>query len=183
MCKAPDCASGQTSSCPRKGASQRGPRDAPRVRYAGARDPDRFGGRIGLLSGQPALLDCAVGRVAGGPDRPRSRHSAVPVDRDEPVAVLGETRDSGRGPAWERHDTLSVEWLLGLLTVPVAHAESPGPERIVKHADLRADRDTRTLEFTLRRDARARAQPRQRRRLEPVSVATGLVGGGGRGEE
>ncbi len=64
-----------------------------RLDRAGQRERgDRFGGRVGLLGGDAAVLEREVGGVAGGVHALDAAHLAVRVDRDEPV--LG-----GRQPA------------------------------------------------------------------------------------
>ena len=49
---------------------------------------DRLGDRIGLLGGQPALLERERGHVARGVDAVSSGYTAVRVDGDEPVSVI-----------------------------------------------------------------------------------------------
>src|SRR3954447_13213068 len=53
---------------------------------------DRLGGGVGLLAGEPALLDAMVGGVAGGVYVGRTGHAAVPIDRQESIGVVGEPR-------------------------------------------------------------------------------------------
>ena len=58
---------------------------------------DVLGGGVGLLGGEPTLLDREVGAVAGGVDVIDAFDAAVLVDRDEPVGVV--RKSLYRGPS------------------------------------------------------------------------------------
>ena len=63
-----------------------GSTDAP------ARGSDRLRRDVGLLGGDPAVLDREVGRVASRVDALQALHLAVHVDVDEAVASRRESR-------------------------------------------------------------------------------------------
>ena len=72
--------------------AQDGPEGLRLDRRSGARG-DRLGDGVGLLGGEPALLDRERGPVAGGVDAVDAGHAAVLVDRDEALGVARDTRD------------------------------------------------------------------------------------------
>ena len=71
----------------RLAAGQQDPVDDRMERRGFGRDAgergDRLRGDVGLLRGDPAVLDREIGRVARGPDAVDTGHLAVNVDRDE----------------------------------------------------------------------------------------------------
>jgi hypothetical protein len=80
------CAAGQ----------QQPARDRPerrRLRRGAELGGDRGGDGVGLLGRKAALLDRERGGVARRVDAGRAAHAAVPVDRDESVAVARQALD------------------------------------------------------------------------------------------
>ena len=76
---------------------------------AGARG-DRLGGRVGLLRGEPALLDRERDRVARRPHRVGAVDLAVTVAADEPaLRRSGAPRSARPDRARQRDDALRVE--------------------------------------------------------------------------
>ena len=65
---------------------------------------DRLCGDVGLLGGNPALLDRKRRDVAGGIDPAEALDAAVPIDRDEAVPGLGDAGDGLSDEARHRYD-------------------------------------------------------------------------------
>ena len=64
---------------------------------------------VGLLAGKSAVLDRAVGGVAGGVDGVDSGDTAVLVDRDEPVCIGGQAGEARAVEVGERDDAVDVQ--------------------------------------------------------------------------
>ena len=67
---------------------------------------EQLGDRVGLLAGQPALLDGERRAVAGGVDVGQAADAAVLVDRDEAAVVAGHATDGDALDGRQRDDAL-----------------------------------------------------------------------------
>ena len=70
---------------------------------------DRLGSRIGLLAGDPALLDFEVRRIAGAIHARCLGHAAVRVNRQEPSGVMRQALNSGPDELGHGHDAVDLE--------------------------------------------------------------------------
>ena len=87
---------------------------------------DRFGGRVGLLGGDAALLDREVGDVADGEGVGEAADPRVVVDRDEALGVVGERRQVAALQRRQADHGVGFEWF-SPGTIPSGRAVLEGP--------------------------------------------------------